>query len=214
MAEGDVYAVKLEGLANSGNRWNIVFHFVIDVEIEPDELFKKSKAISKLVYDNFVQFVIPLLADDTFLLSARGNRVFPTQGVPATHAPIPSVPGDIVGGSVPADVAVVATQRTNMPGRNFLGRFFVCGLPEVSHAFDQILSITQAAWQTAMAALGQAGYTDAESNEYNQVVLSQKLANTEPPPPIVFAEVMDVETNVNLRNQRRRGRQARLPITS
>ena len=208
MTVGDIYEVRCEGLTANGSRWNNVFHFELIVEQVADELFTKSKELATVVRQAYEDNVMPVMSDEVSLTSARANRVWPTSGIPAVVAP-GGVPGGIAQLSLPADVAVVTTQVTNLPGRNFQGRFYLSGVPQTDVEDDELVAAARQAWADAANNIGVTNRTDASGNEYQPVVFSRSRANQDPPLAPVSAPVQVTLTDLTLRNMRTRGRKLR-----
>ena len=213
MAVNDVYEVRIEGLLNSGRRWNVVHHFGLENEAVPDQLFQKSLDLAELVYAEWQAGFSANFADDTFLTSVRATRIYPEKGVPAVARQDSALQGGEVGGSYPGDVAIVCTQRTEKAGRSFLGRSYMPPPPEGFASLDQIETAFQPQLSTYFTTLCLGGYTDQAGNQWVQVVYSPKLAEGGVlPGNEVAATVVVMEMDITLRNQTRRGRRERVPV--
>lgn len=212
MAADDIYEVRVEGLCCSARRWNNVLHFRLDVEVEVDALYKKSLALADHVEGLYEDNLLPLMSEDTYMYSARANRVYPASGVPAVFSPTSAVQGGVTSEGLPGDVALVVTQRTEKPGRNFLGRAYITGIPENAAALDQLINSVQANWIVAVGLCFQDSFTDGENNEWVQVVYSPTLAAQDPPPAEVSADVVNTSMDINLKTQRRRSRSGAVRI--
>lgn len=213
MAVNDIYEVRLEGVCNSGERWNHVLHYRVTDEAGQDA-FTITEDLALAVSDDYEAKIMTLLAADHFFTGTRCVKVFPELGVPVVHTEATAVAGSIAGEALPADVAVVCTKRTAQAGRIGIGRMFVSGLPETHAALDTLILAERPNWSDGVGDFFLLDQQGANAEVYELGVFSRKLAGNDPPPPEVWFKVNRAEVDITLRNQRPRGRTNRNPFAA
>jgi len=213
MAIGDIYEVRLEGICNSAERWNHVLHYKARDENGLSQ-YDLTEQLAVAVGDDYQNKIMGLLAEDHYYTSCRCVKIFPELGVPVVVSEAAAVAGSVVAESLPADVAVVATKRTEQAGRIGIGRLFISGIPESSAELDSLITTVHSAWSDGVGDFLLVEQNTTGSAIFDTCVFSRKLAENDPPPPEVAFNVVRAEVDSTLRNQRPRGRSTRIPFSA
>lgn len=128
----------------------------------------------------------------TDMSSATGEVVTYGTGLPST--------GTAVGDSLPNNVALVISKRTNKRGRSFRGRIYMFGWPEAENAGNTVSPTTTNAYLTAWGLLKT---LVVGSDSWGMVVLSRYNAGV-PRPFGVPTLVTNFTTDGSVDSQRRR----------
>lgn len=210
MATGDIYEVRLEGRTVSETRWNQVLRFRLEVESATD-LFATSGELALDVGNSWGVNYMDSASDETFLDSVRATRIWPDPGIPAVRSDILSKQGQTPSPSATPDTAMVMTFRTGEPGRRFLGRSFLAGLPAANIVGDLWDDLVASELADELENQMTLQFTDGAQNEWVGVVFSRTQANAGLTP--VSARINNVLADRVTRNQTRRGVPFRIPAT-
>lgn len=208
MAVDDVYEVRIEGIACSGERWNNVFHYRKSIETEVDE-FESAEALAGTIYGIYKAEMMVLLGTNHFLDSSRCVKIYPNRGIPSVYTEVTATEGSAITESLPPDVAAVCTKRSKTGGGSGRGRAFISGIPEGAATLDQLNENDAIAIANAFHSMQNEPITSIDNNEWTPVIFSKKLAGEVPIPPSIFFDVWRVECDQTLRNMRSRGRPER-----
>lgn len=215
-APQEVVECRVEGILTSVDvfvsRWMNVWHFCRDAEdpldvTDPLELYGAAIGVATALHGRYGQEVMPVLSNQCAIVSTRGKIIAPIDSAFAVF-------GDAVVGAIAQafdepDDALVVTKRTYLPGRNFLGRVYVPGIPDNN--------VSGGAAPGSADSLAAAFRTLVDSplivngETWLAGVWSATIYQNVPTVLAAFGELANVEVDAVIRRQTRRDIKERIP---
>lgn len=209
----DICEVRIEGaVSNTGKRLIQVTHWE-QTSVDGADIFVDMKELGTVVLERVIQNVLPLLPSIYQFISVMAQKTYPLRSVASRVLPEDPEVGALVEEALPLDVAIVASLRTNFPGRSGIGRNYWGPVAKSKTGTDLLDEAHSTAWAVALGELfGDPIVTATSGTEFSSVVFSPTRA-AEATPPNRF-RIRDIEVDAVLRNMVRRGSLPRLPIST
>lgn len=207
----DIFECRVEGETASGTRWNNVVHYQLGADSETN-MYTVAIDLAVACFTQHRASFSPYVTQEFRWLACRATAIYPQTGVPAVYiAPAP-LPGDVTGGSLPPDVAITITKRTEKPGRTFLGRMYMCGVGIADVTDDRLDEVRALALANSAESFLADDITLGTGEVFTPVVASRKLMDELIVAKDAAAAVTQVEVDRVTRNIRNRGLKQRQPV--
>jgi hypothetical protein len=211
MPINDIYEARYEGVTVEGTRWNIVWHWLLN-DNEQTNLYDTSLGLATECFNKWTDgdFGLQLMmVEGSSTTSVRANRVYPSIGVPASHGVL--TPGGVTTEGMPADIAVVLSKRTSLPGRRFRGRAFLGNVAEGQQANGLLTTASATSFADLAATTFPSALLDPNANGWDSIVFSKTAADAGE--PIWWDDIARLEVDTVLRKMTPRGSKVRIPVT-
>ena len=195
MAVGDVLKLTVNGLSQNGDPNINTFYYLVTAEGTDDDRAALVLAWRGVPLSNY----LACLSTFYNVVSYSCYRIWPTKSTLYQYTETSERPGTVAS-AIPADnIAVTITKRTAIAGKAGRGRLFMPGVPASFISTGEVNTTGLTAYANFCGSVRSA--ISSGANSFSPVVFNLR---TRPPEVSFFNLIIDADTHIILRQQRRR----------